>query len=405
MSEARGIGPERMGELVDGASPAGEEERAFVALMAEARGLEQGAPDDLRARVLAAARAGEGAAEPSAARPAAGRALGALHPGRWLGDGAARRRRLLVAAPVTAAIVALVVAIPVLDGNGGPAATTPVAGAGAERPSGGEPGRGEGAFDSAAPSAGSIEAAPPAEAGAEAAVPAPAPGPDAAPGRLQRVAVRTRVQVEDVAALSRASSSAMRTVRRLGGFTASSDYGVPDGSRGGNALVFRVPVERVDAALAAFADLGTVLRQDADIVDVTDRVAAGDARVARLREELAVARAAAAADPSDAGRARAVMRAGARLERAQAAVAAQRRAARLATLELTLTTEGPAAAPAEEGRFTGPIAAAGDRLAGGLAWLLGALVLLAPFAVLAALAAWGTRRLRGRAARRLMRSA
>lgn len=400
MSEAGGVGPERMGELVDGATPAGDEERALVALMAEARALEPGAPGDLRARVLAAAREREGAAERDAPRP--GRALA---PRRWLGDGAARRRRLLVAAPVTAAIVALAVAIPVLDGGGGRDVATPVAGAGEERPGGAERLRGEGAPALAAPSAGSVEAAPPADGGAPRAVPAPAPGPDAASGRLQRVSVSTRVQVEDVGALSRASGSAMRTVRRLGGFTASSDYGVPDGSRGANALVFRVPVGRVDAALAAFADLGTVLRQDADIVDVTDRVAAADVRVTRLREGLATARAEAAADPSDAARARAAVRAGRRLERAQAAVAAERRAARLATLRLTLTTEGPAAAPVEEGRFAGPIADAGDRLARALAWLLGALVLLAPVAALAALSAWGARRMRGRAARRLMRSA
>jgi hypothetical protein len=100
-----------------------------------------------------------------------------------------------------------------------------------------------------------------------------------------------------------------------------------------------------------------------------------------------------------------VARAEARLERARAAGAALERSARLATLRLTLTTEGPAAAPEEEGRFVGALTDSWDRLTGVAAWLLGALVLLAPLVALAALAAVGAARLRARSARRLMGSA
>ena len=94
------------------------------------------------------------------------------------------------------------------------------------------------AFDSAKAAA---PAAPAASGAGRVATPAPT-GPDAR--RAQQVTATTRVQVKDVAALSRASTSAMRTVRSLGGFTASSDYSVPNGAEGTNRVVFRLPVDR-----------------------------------------------------------------------------------------------------------------------------------------------------------------
>ncbi len=401
-----GIGPERLGELVDGAPARDSDELDLLALMQDVREVEGPASPELRERVLAAAAAADEAAP---AEGAARRGLRGLDPRRWLGDPAERRRRLFVAAPVTAAIVALLVAIPVITsgggdgGSGGGDATSLVEpeSAGAERDRGA-------AADSAVPAPAAAAPSAPEDADAGEAAPgitAQAPAPGAGNGRLQQVNVRTRVQVADVEALSKASGRAMTTVRRLGGYTASSDYGVPNRDEGTNELVFRVPVGRVDAALAAFADLGTVVHQYADIEDVTQKVARGDRAVTRLEERLATARAEAAADPTDAAKARAVVRAEAEVARAEAAVAAQRRAAQLATLELTLTTDSTTTSGSqEEGRFTGPIADAGDRLAGGLAWLLGALVLLAPFAILAVLAAWGVRRMRGRGQRRLMGS-
>jgi hypothetical protein len=50
----------------------------------------------------------------------------------------------------------------------------------------------------------------------------------------------------------------------------------------------------------------------------------------------------------------------------------------------------------------GPLSDAGDRLAGAVAWLLGAIALLGPFMLVAGAAAWGAVRLRRRGARRLM---
>ncbi|WP_217923870.1 DUF4349 domain-containing protein [Miltoncostaea oceani] len=407
MTGPHDIDPDRLGELIDGATPTDADEQALVALVQQTRDLEPGAPDDLRRRVLDDARRAAATGD----RPRRG--IRALDPRRWIGEGGGdRRRRLLVAAPVVAGIVAVaLIAIPALDDggtgpSGGDAASAGATSDGTRLAVPAAPG----AADSAAPAAPGAEAdqgapAPAPERAAAPAIATPAPGPVPDGTRLTNVTVRTRVQVADVDALSRASTSAMRTTRALGGYTASSDYGVPDGGRGTNDLVLRIPTTKVDQALAAFGRLGTVIGQDADIVDVTAAVATGDRGVTRAAEALADLRARAAADPADAALARRVVRAEAALARAEAAVAAQRERARLAVVSLTLTTEGPPAAPREEGRFAGPIGDSGDRLAGALAWLLGALVLIGPFALLAALAAWAAHRHRGRSARRLMGSA
>ena len=117
----------------------------------------------------------------------------------------------------------------------------------------------------------------------------------------------------------------------------------------------------------------------------------------RLRAELA-------AHPGDAALTAQLEAAQARLRAAEARRGATRVRAELARLNLTLTTEGPPAAPVDEGRFLGPLSDAGSRLAGATAWLLGALVLIGPFAAVALLAAWGVARLRRRTGRRLMGS-
>lgn len=212
----------------------------------------------------------------------------------------------------------------------------------------------------------------------------------------------TRVQVDGVEALSRASASAMRTVRSLGGFTASSDYSVPNRAEGTNRLVFRVPVDRAEDALAAFGRLGTVTGQSADIVDLTARLDSETRRIEALRVRTADLRARLASRPGDATLTADLARAEAALRRAEEARGATLTRTNLATLRLTLTTEGPPAPAVSAGRFEGPISRAGARLADSIAWILGALVLVGPFLLLAAAAAWGGLRLHGRSERRLM---
>jgi len=384
-----GIGPERLGELVDGAAPRDDEERALLALMEETRALEPGASQGLRRRVL----------DGPPPRPASRR----FDPRRRLsgvGDG---RRRLLLGAPVVAGIIALAIAIPALNDSGSPhaplaSADSPTAvedGAAPETPS--------------APAAGAAESAPaPAEpdsARAAAGIAPSAQAPVPSSERARQVTATTRVQVDDVSALSEASASAMRTVRSLDGFTASSDYSVPNGAEGTNRLVFRVPVDRAEDALAAFGRLGVVTGQSASIVDLTAQLRRQTGQVEALTVTVAELRAKAAAAPGDPVLAAELARAEASLARAEETRAATLTRTELATLRLTLTTEGPPPPATGEGRFGGPVSRAGGRLADATAWLLGALVLVGPFLLLAAVAGWGALRLRGRSEHRVMGSA
>jgi hypothetical protein len=163
-------------------------------------------------------------------------------------------------------------------------------------------------------------------------------------------------------------------------------------------------VRRAEAAVRAFGRLGTVTGQSASIVDLTARVDAAGRRIALLREQVTDLRAQLAARPGDAdlqGRLAAAERA-LRVETESRDAIISR--TRMATLRLTLTTEGPPAPPAHSGRIGGAIGRAGDRLGAAVAWVLGAVVLVGPFLALAALAAWGAVRLRARAERRLMRA-
>ena len=388
MTTPGGIGPERLAEIVDGAPPRDDEERAMLALMEETRALEPGASDELRRRVL------DGPPPRPASRLSTVRGWLA---GAGTGGG---RRRLLVGAPVVAGIIALAVAIPVLNDDGSSdapmaSADDPAAATGAGSPESATvapPAARESlqGADPVAPAApGGSGAADAAKAAAAAGIAPSARAPVPAPGRARQVTATTRVQVDGVEALSKASASAMRTVRSLGGFTASSDYSVPNGAQGTNRLVFRVPVDRAEDALAAFGRLGTVTAQNAEIVDLTARLGRQTSAVDALTATVAGLRAEAAADPGDAALAAELARAEAALARAEDARGATLDRTDLATLRLTLTTEGPPAPAGEEGRFGGPISRAGDRLAGATAWLLGAAVLVGPFLLLALAAGWG----------------
>jgi hypothetical protein len=166
-------------------------------LLAAVGEVEAGAPEALRLRVRAAA----------TAPPPAG-------PVRWLRGrlrSADRRRIALIAAPVAAAIVAAAVAIPVVTSSG-------------EGPSGG-------ARVAAGDAARSAQPAAPA-------------APEAAPAD------------RDAPAVSRARARAIAVVRGLGGTVVSADD--PAGARGAVRIVFRIPVDRVEAARAALGRLGAV---------------------------------------------------------------------------------------------------------------------------------------------------
>jgi Domain of unknown function (DUF4349) len=216
-------------------------------------------------------------------------------------------------------------------------------------------------------------------------------------GRLQRYDAQLQLQVDGIDELSSATQRAMRITRSLGGTVSSVSYDAPSQGVGSAQLTLRVPVERVQSAIVQLSGLGTILGQRYGIEDL--QPAADDlqkqiedtqARIAQLQESLrnpnrtAAERAVLQARLSDARR---------QLRDLRAALAGTRAEARLATIQLGLTTEEilPASVEEEPGAL--------DRVVDILRWealaLLYVLVVAGPF-ILVGLAVWFLLRLRRR---------
>jgi Domain of unknown function (DUF4349) len=375
------IDPTRLDALIDGAPPEGGAETNICALLERVRELELSAPPDLRARIL------EHTAERPAREPRGRRVRAWFAP-----------PRLAIAGSLAAAAIAAVVVVPNIGNDGSPSVD------GALRES--DPTQ---SVDS------SVQAAPGANARSKYAVPSPNDAQAVAPGaspaesaappigartnRVQEVRSSTRVQVADVQALSKASSEAMREVRRLGGYTVSSRYAVPNGGRGDNSLVFRVPVARAEAAITAFGGLGTVLSQQADMRDLTQAVTTQNTEISRLEKRAEELRTRLAAQPTDALRAQ-LAAVEAQLKAGTARSNGLKQRGEFARLSLDLTTEGPPAAVEPDGQIEGSLRRSGARLASVGAWTLGAGVLLAPFALVGGVGLVGVRTVRRRSRQR-----
>ncbi len=371
------IDPARLDALIDGASPEGDAETNLCSLLEGVRDLEPGAPPDLRARIL------EHAAKQPARDPRGKRARAWFAP-----------PRLAIAGTLAAAAAAAVIVVPQL-GSDGPVnenstfvtndpSTSRLSAPGANART-----------KSAAPSANDSQAVAPGASPVEAAPPI-----GARSGRLQEVRSATRVQVTDVQALSEASNEAMREVRRLGGYTVSSRYSVPNGNQGDNALVFRVPVARAEAAITAFGGLGTVLRQQADMRDLTPAVTAQTTAATLLEKRAEILRARLVVQPDDADLKKQLSAVEAQLRATTTRTDGLKRRAEFARLSLDLTTDGPPAAVTPDGQIEGSLRRSGARLASVGAWTLGAGVLLAPFALVGGAGLVGVRAVRGRSRQR-----
>ena len=185
-----------------------------------------------------------------------------------------------------------------------------------------------------------------------------------------------RFRVDD---LSRATQSAVRTARRLGGFVAGADYAT--GSREGNSrLALRVPVANLQKAIASFTQLGTILSQHISVADLQGGLDRLDARIVRARR---------------AGHDRTVKR----LERRRDALILEGSYARVS---LQLTTAKPAAKNAVPGRFDRFLDNSGNILGKEAIAVLYALVVAGPFVLLAGLLVLAERSRRRRADHRLL---
>lgn len=271
-----------------------------------------------------------------------------------------------------------------------------------ERPRGGEARR------SAAPPP------PPAAAESGSAQPlTPSASPKAAPvpsaTRAQDYSARIVLHVADHDELSESVQSAIRSTRELGGYVTYVDYGTSGSTDGRAELAVRIPVGRVQTAVARFSELGTILEQQTEIVDLQGRIDRITRDIQRRRDRIAKLEAQ-LRDPnlSEAERDRLearVVQAKRGLAQATRDRAGVLRQSRFAKLDLAFTTEErkePAPPPSDLRRTLDD---ATGILVAELGVLLYVLIAGAPFIVLALLAWLGARAVRRGANQRVLERA
>ena len=224
--------------------------------------------------------------------------------------------------------------------------------------------------------------------------------PDAlAPGgRLQRYETTMELRVKD---LSEATKSAIRTTRALDGYVAAADYGTA-GSSGDSTLDLRVPIQRVQQAIASFSELGTILSQHISVADLQAQVDTVDRRLAAARATIAKLEAKPSLTPAEQIRLAEAKRTARSLRRSRAGLVQEGTYARVS---LQLTTRKVAAEPAAPGRFDRFWDNASEILGKELIAVLYALIVIGPFALLAAAALLAERARRRRADHRLLEEA
>ena len=229
------------------------------------------------------------------------------------------------------------------------------------------------------------------------------------PGRTQDYYAALRLRVDNFDDLSQRTQQALRMTRRYGGYVVSVNYGNRRAGEGDATLELRVPIGRVQQAIVAFSELGSILSQQVSIRDLQGRIDRFTRDIRRLRDRIAklelqlrnpalpeVERARIVAEIAQARRGLAALRA----ERAALA-----RQGRFAKITLALTTQKPTAKREEPGRIERALDDAGSVLAKEVAFGLYALIVAAPFLLLAALAIVGARAGRRRADQRLLERA
>jgi hypothetical protein len=227
--------------------------------------------------------------------------------------------------------------------------------------------------------------------------------------RAQDYSASIKLHVADHDELSEAVQSAIRSTRQLGGYVTYVDYGTSGRKDGEAAMAVRVPVGRVQAAVARFSQLGTILEQQTEVVDlqaqidrITRDIQRRRDRIAKLEAELK--------DPtlSDAERNRLearIVQAKRGLANAQRSRAGVLRQSRYAKLDLAFTTEKrkePAPPPSD---LEKTIDDAAGILAAELGVLLYVLIAGAPFIALALLAWLGARAARRASSQRVLERA
>ena len=230
------------------------------------------------------------------------------------------------------------------------------------------------------------------------------------PGRrLVDYRVQMRLRVANLDELSRATVRTMRTVRRLGGYVGSVRYSSPS-VRGGDAvIVVRVPVARMQNAILAFSELGTIVSQSISLTDVQKAYDRQVEQVGRLRTLIARTERRLRDEELPASE-RAALELQLVRQRADLVALVRRHEAtgergRMATARLSLTTFRPpprATAATEPSRLGRALDDSGRVLAKELLWALYGLIVAGPLLVLGLLALGARRARRRRSERQLL---
>ena len=223
-------------------------------------------------------------------------------------------------------------------------------------------------------------------------------------GRAQRVSATLTVEVRDSDAVATAAQDALELTRSLGGHVVSSS--VTTGEQASATMTVRVPVAKVQQAIAGLSGLGSIVSQQVTIDDLQADLDALERRQSSLRSQ--IARIGARLDTADLGaETRAVLEA--RLQRLQRELRRLRRdigststEARMSTIELSVVTEdslGVAPVPSRLDRTL-------DEALNVLVWegviALALAIVVAPIALLGVAALIGQRVYRRREDERLL---
>lgn len=216
-------------------------------------------------------------------------------------------------------------------------------------------------------------------------------GPTA--GRAQRVSATLTVEVPDPEAVSGAAQRVLDLTRTLGGHVVSAS--VSTGDQGSASLTVRVPVAKVQEAIAELSALGRLVAQEVTIDDLQAGLDQLERREASVRASIARIRARLATETLDA-QTEATLRSRLQSLRAELVelrkgIAATNAEARMSTIQLTVVTPESLGAAPTRSRLDRAL----DEALGVLAWegvaALAVAIVAAPFA-LVGLAAWFGRR-------------
>jgi hypothetical protein len=216
--------------------------------------------------------------------------------------------------------------------------------------------------------------------------------------------LRIRVSRDD---LSTSATRAMQIARGYGGYVASVDMNTP-GQSGRAVLVLRVPVTKVEDAVMRLGNLGAVTAQHVRIQDLQRTANAQQDAILKLRTTIARLEARLAGSLSSEQRIQLefqLAEAKRSLAQKTKAHAGTVREGTLATISTTLFVQQAAAAkPHHQGRLGRTLDDAGSFLVRELAWLLYAVIVFGPIALLATAVVLFVRTGRRRSDTRLLES-